>query len=650
MTIHKLDCILLQFVFKGNCACLGGLNIFMELNNMYGIHLTKNCGNEIIGNTSFETANPTKTFQITLLITLPNGKLIVIIIHNTMRKIIKPSILFVILFLWQISSFAQVVFNELMIDPSPAISLPEYEFIELYNAGSDSINLSNWIIKGGTCDCVLPSFSLASHSFVLIASTSAKAKLDSYGKVLYCPCFPSLNNDGKTLWLIDDKGKMQDYVYYDISWYNSESKAQGGWTLERKDVSLTCSCPENWLASTNILGGTPGKENSVIEEISFPKSSITKVGNITDSSITISFSSQMDSSSVLNTSNFVVDHGIGNPISIYSNFPKYDVVTFVLSSVIHSNETYNVQCSSSILNCNKSPIDAISKRFAFADSIKSNDIVINEILFNPPIDGVDFVELYNRSLKVLDLKDISIANKNITTNNIGTLSILSPQGQLLFPNEYLIITSNTKILKEKYNLPTDISIIELSTFPSFPDDEGIVSIANRAGTIIDEFHYKSSMQSEQLTSDEGVSLERINPNIPANQNSNWHSAAWSCGFATPGKENSQYLDSQSGEKLLTISPSTISPNNDGIDDIAALSFENSEEGFTSTILIFNQNGIPVRKLVANKTMATAGNVFWDGLDDSGNVVPIGLYIIYCSTYNLKGTKKECKTTCIVASK
>lgn len=567
-----------------------------------------------------------------------------------MRKIIKPSILFVILSLWQISSFAQVVFNELMIDPSPAISLPEYEFIELYNAGSDSINLSNWIIKGGTCDCILPSFSMASHSFVIIASTGSKGKLDVFGKVLYCPCFPSLTNDGKTHWLIDDKGKMQDYISYDISWYDSESKAQGGWTLERKDALLGCSCPENWLASTNILGGTPGKENSVIEEIPFPKSSITKIGNITDSSITISFSSQMDTSTVLNTSNYVVDHGIGNPISIYSNFPKYDAVTLVLSSVIHSNETYNVQCSSSILNCSKSPIDVISKRFAFADSVKPNDIVINEILFNPPSDGVDFVELYNRSLKVLDLKDISIANKNTETNEIGTLSILSQQGQLLFPNEYIIITSNIKTLKEKYNLSTEVSIIETSSFPSFPDDEGIVNIANRAGTIIDEFRYKNSMQSEQLTNDEGVSLERINPNIPANQSSNWHSAAWSCGFATPGKENSQYIESQSGEKLLTVSPSTISPNNDGIDDVAALSFENSEEGFTSTILIFNQNGIPVRKLVSNKTMATASTVFWDGLDDNGNVVPIGLYIIYCSTYNLKGTKKECKTTCIVASK
>jgi len=547
-------------------------------------------------------------------------------------------------------SNAQVVFNELMIDPTPVVSLPDCEFIELYNNGNSAVNISKWIIKGGTCDCFLPSFSLASHSFVLLAATSSKGKLDSYGNVLYCPCFPSLNNDGKTLWLVDSLGRMQDFINYDISWYDSNIKSQGGWTLERKDASLACSCAENWTASSNQSGGTPGKENAIIEQIIEPKSTITRIGNVTDSSITIVFSTQIDSASLFKTSNYTFDHGFGNPISVFSNFPNYDEITLVAPSVIQPREVYRIEISSGITNCGKIMCDAVTKRFAIADSSKANDLVINEILFNPPSDGVDFVELFNHSTKVLDLKDISIANKNTSTNEVGTLSMLSSQGLLLFPNEFVVITSDAKIIKSKYKIPDDAVVIELSSFPSFPDAEGIISIANRQGKSIDEFHYKATMQSEQLANMEGVSLERIQPNVATNQISNWHSAAWSAGFATPGQQNSQYIDSQTSEKLLTISPNVISPDNDGIDDIAAFIFNLPNEGYTASISIFNQNGMLVRKLISNKTVATSGTIYWDGTDDSDTIVPIGIYIIQCSAFDLNGDKKQSKTTCTVVSK
>jgi len=544
----------------------------------------------------------------------------------------------------------QVVFNEIMIDPTPVISLPECEFIELYNNGAETVNMSKWKIKGGSCDCILSNFSLSSHSYVLIASTSSKGKLDSFGNVFYLPCFPSLNNEGKTLWLVDSLGRMQDFLSYDISWYNSELKSQGGWTLERKDASLECSCSDNWMASTNQSGGTPGKENSAIEKVIVPKSTITRIGNITDSSITISFSTQMDSISLLKTSNYTIDHGFGNPIKIHSNFPKYDEATLILSSVVQKGEIYRLTVLPQIANCGKLVTDEITKRFAFSDSIKPNDLAINEVLFNPASDGVDFVELYNRSSKILDLKEITIANKNVTTNELGTISMFHSQGILLFPKEYIVITSDAEILKSKHSIPGDAVVVELSNFPSYPDDEGIVLITNRQGQAIDEFHYKSSMHSEQLSNVEEVSLERIQPNIATNQESNWHSAAWSVGFATPDQQNSQYLDSQTSEKLLTISPNVISPDNDGIDDVAAFTFNLPSEGYTATISIFNQNGILVRKLVSNKTVATSGTIYWDGTDDSGSIVPIGIYIIQCSAFDLKGDTKQCKITCTVVSK
>jgi hypothetical protein len=537
-----------------------------------------------------------------------------------------------------------------MIDPTPIVSLPDCEFIELYNTSVDSVNIGNWIIKGGTCNCVLPPFTLASHSYVLIASTSSKGKLDSYGNVLYLPCFPALNNDGKTLVLIDAHAVMRDVVTYSLSWYGTDSKSKGGWTLERKDATLACSCADNWTASTNQSGGTPDKENSVSGNVTIAQSTIRSIGNITDTSITISFSSQMDSATLFNRSNYTFDHGLGNPVALYSNFPNYDVLTLIVSSILHPGEIYRVTLSMEIENCSHLAIDAATKRFAFADSVVADDLVINEIMFNPPVDGEDFVELYNRSNKVLDLKTISLANKNISTNEVVTQSMLSSQGQLVYPNDYIVVTANKKLLQSKYIVPKDAIVVELSVFPSFPDAEGIASIANRQGTTIDEFHYKSSMQSEQLLNVEGVSLERIQPDVSTNQLSNWHSAAWSSGFATPGYQNSQYMNSQSGDELLTVMPRVISPNNDGVDDVAACIFNLPDDGFSASILLFNQNGVMVRKLVSNKTLATSGTIFWDGTDDNGMLLPIGIYIILCSAHDMKGNKKEYKTTCTIVSK
>ena len=53
-----------------------------------------------------------------------------------------------------------------------------------------------------------------------------------------------------------------------------------------------------------------------------------------------------------------------------------------------------------------------SARFGTASLADSFDVVINEILFNPRSNGVDYVEIYNNSKKIIDLKNIYIANRN----------------------------------------------------------------------------------------------------------------------------------------------------------------------------------------------------------------------------------------------
>ena len=47
---------------------------------------------------------------------------------------------------------------------------------------------------------------------------------------------------------MDDNNNVLDVVNYDISWYQVNIKADGGWTLERINPIHPCSNSLNWIA------------------------------------------------------------------------------------------------------------------------------------------------------------------------------------------------------------------------------------------------------------------------------------------------------------------------------------------------------------------------------------------------------------------
>ena len=74
-----------------------------------------------------------------------------------------------------------------------------------------------------------------------------------------------------------------------------------------------------------------------------------------------------------------------------------------------------------------------------------------------------------------------------------------------------------------------------------------------------------------------MSLERVNPNRPSNERSNWHSAAASVGYATPAYKNSQYSDDLYTDEI-TIEPAYFSPDNDGFQDLLDICFNFKNPG------------------------------------------------------------------------
>ena len=218
----------------------------------------------------------------------------------------------------------------------------------------------------------------------------------------------------------------------------------------------------------------------------------------------------------------------------------------------------------------------------------------------------------------------------------------------IFPGDYFLITEDAANLELNYLVKNPDAVIELSALPSYPDDEGDVLLLNGQGGIIDEVKYKDDWHFKLIDNAEGVSLEKIDPAGPSQNADNWHSAASTAGFGTPGYQNSQYRQTQLINATIEITPKIFSPDNDGHDDVATIQYKITEPGYVADITIFDAQGGPVRYLVKNSILGLSGEWNWDGLDDKGNKLPIGTYIVYSEIFNLQGKKQYFKNTLVIA--
>jgi hypothetical protein len=159
-----------------------------------------------------------------------------------------------------------IIINEIMADPSPREELPEIEYVELHNVSSKAINMTEWSFRDKTSSANITNIIILPDSFLILCKKVDVSLLQSYGNIIGSSSWPSLNNSGDSLSLVNGQGELIDAVVYNKDWYKNEVKQDGGWSLERINPNHPCSGHLNWQASTNSKGGTPGKKNSIIFE------------------------------------------------------------------------------------------------------------------------------------------------------------------------------------------------------------------------------------------------------------------------------------------------------------------------------------------------------------------------------------------------
>ena len=548
----------------------------------------------------------------------------------------------------QIANRYDIVIDELMADPAPQVGLPNNEWIELRNTSVVAINLQGFRLSDLTGQSgTMPSYVLKPDSFVIVCTGSAVTAMSAFGPTISVTSFPSLDNNGDQVSLISPQGKIIHAVNYNIIWYHNELKKDGGWTLEMIDTKNPCSGFTNWTASTDLKGGTPGKKNAADASNSDktpPK--LLRAFAVDNLNITLVFDEPLDSTKGATAASYSISDGIGAPLSAITIAPVFDRVNLKLNSALAANKVYTVTASN-ITDCAGNSIGSKnSARVGLSSVADSFDVVINEILFNPKSGGVDYVEIYNRSQKIIDAKQLFIANRN-STNIISSIQQLTTENILLFPGDFLVLTEDPQIVMQQYVTANSDAFMQISSMPSFSDDKGDVIILNAHGKIVDEVMYSDKWHFALISNTEGVSLERIDYNGLSVQ-SNFHSAATSVGYGTPGYKNSQFRIDHQVQGEITVTPEVFSPDNDGIDDFATINYSFPSQGYVANITIFDASGRVVRYLQKNALSVVKGSYIWDGLGEKQQKLSQGIYIIYTEIFNTSGKKKQFKNTIVLA--
>ncbi len=178
-------------------------------------------------------------------------------------------IFYILLFtLLTIQAQSQIVINEISYNP-PESGNDSLEYIEIFNAGNQPVDLTGYHIDGAVED-TFPNVQLAVGGY-FVTAINAGAMQSVFGITTHQWGGGALNNTGESIILLDANGDLVDSVRYsDTDPWTSEPDGNGP-SLELIDLALDNNDGANWqfsgagtgvVINGNEVAGTPGAENS----------------------------------------------------------------------------------------------------------------------------------------------------------------------------------------------------------------------------------------------------------------------------------------------------------------------------------------------------------------------------------------------------
>lgn len=540
--------------------------------------------------------------------------------------------------------FKSVVLNELMPAPRLDQDLPFVEYVELVNPMKKELRLGGLSFSTSTSATVLPEYWVQPGEFLLLCAAGQASQLQGFGKVLPLANWPTLSNAGSLLSLQTAEGLLIDRLEYRTASWGGTEFANGGYSLELPDPLYRCEGSAFLLPSNDPQRGTPGRQNARFSPTKDP-------GPLQVELAFFRHPSQLEL--VLNQPIFPLGdsapYSFSPSLSADSSwvFASGTRVGISLTAPAQPSRVYAMRAAA-LHRCIGAPSD-ISVQLVLAETPLPGDLILNELLVEPRTGDPKFVELHNTTdSKFLSLTGWALANRN-EAGEPSQKRQIGGEGAMLGPKGYLAVTDEVDRLRLSYPKSAAGNFLQLSSLPSFPISGGTVLLLSGLGEVVEELPYSLDWHHPLLRSAKGVSLERISSSVAVGLSANWHSAASSEDYATPGRKNSTVLGGEVDAGLLQVEPRVFDPEGSSGPTFTTIRYALEEVGWLGSFRIYGAGGQLVEVLGENQLLGREGLYAWTGTDGAGNRVRPGYYVLVAQLFDLTGRVRVIKKTVVVAA-
>jgi hypothetical protein len=404
-----------------------------------------------------------------------------------------------------------VVINEFMYDEPEDYT----RYIELYNRSDKAVNLAGWQQANDT-----GTRRVLTTERVILPPNSYIVLLPNFNLLSVFPDIPALNagsglsalkNGGDNIVIANAENVVLDSLTYVPEWGGE------GVSLERRRADRSPLFAENWADSPSEKFGTPGRANEV--ERSF-ELIVTDIEALSPTEVQVTFNTDIRQNSAAR-GNFISDGVRPESVSLLEGRIALLQFGSPLPTGPRTLSIDNVQTLGGFSIAENTEIN-----FTVYDLFEPGDVLVNEFMYRPPADYPRYVELINRTEKLLNLKNWRLQRRQTTGESFR---FLSESDLTLEPGEFLVVTDDLSLFEETYG---DRNTVEMDAFPGFTlTVEDQIRLFTGSGFLADSLAYNPATWGG-----DGVALERISLDVSSILRANWAESS-NLNFGTPGQPN-----------------------------------------------------------------------------------------------------------------
>jgi len=424
---------------------------------------------------------------------------------------------------WDVPTEPFLVINEIMYNSPGA----DEEWVELYNTTGDEIDLEGWKLLDSDATHT-PIEITAGYSIPAGGYFTIEVATD--GNFPFVPDFDGsgnfgLNNGGDVVRLYNADGILVDFVEYDDGGDWPSAPDGDGPSLSLVDPDTDNNLGENWDASDED-GGTPGEINFI------PVPYITVVDPNGGEFI------QRDTYFDINWEYGNWDGDIKielfrdgqTPSLIISGIPAVSgTYNWYVLDDQELGDDYKILITALI---DDAPFDESDEFFSIIEHYDIPNLVLTEIMYNPPESGTDsleFLEIYNNGEDTVNMKDFYFTEG---------IEYTFPEIEIL-PDSFLLVAKDSLAMLNTFAVNA-----YQWTSGGLKNSGEDVEIRDLYDNVIDYVDYDDSPPWDTLADGFGNSLTLCNPDADNNVAENWtHSVNFAAInadgdsiWATPGFE------------------------------------------------------------------------------------------------------------------